>query len=353
MSRRAAFWWMAVSLSAGCSGKTTIYEISGAGASAGALLAAGGRSAAGGSMGGAGAPLGSSGLGALAGGESGVGGVSGTANAAGFGGSFGGMGLAGVAGVVETAGAAGVGTCQIVPDVPADCHATLTCFGSNALSRVVDQTNVPTPESVCLAGTCNSAGTPSTEAVPAGAPCMTGPDGLMCDGEGNCVRCLHSSDCPAGQACSAAHDCVSASCTDTDCGGVCAPCIVGKKCLVDTDCASNACDTVSLTCITSQCADHRQDGEETDSDCGGGICPACGLGEGCQLSGDCSSQACDAVSRRCITNQCADHQQDGNESDVDCGGTVCNACQVGQKCRTGIDCQSGRICNPGTPHLCE
>ncbi len=60
---------------------------------------------------------------------------------------------------------------------------------------------------------------------------------------------------------------------------------------------------------------------------------------------DCSSNACDAQSLTCVSSQCADHRQDGSETDVDCGGSSCTFCAVGKKCLVNFDCQSGHICN--------
>jgi hypothetical protein len=138
---------------------------------------------------------------------------------------------------------------------------------------------------------------------------------------------------------------VTASCSDVDCGGVCPPCGNGKKCLSDADCISAACDAASLTCIASACTDHRQDGVETDADCGGGICLPCALGKSCLLSSDCATQGCDALTLRCVSDPCRDHRKDGFETDLDCGGGTCGACLVGQACGSNFDCQSGHICN--------
>jgi hypothetical protein len=167
----------------------------------------------------------------------------------------------------------------------------------------------------------------------------------MCDGNGNCVECNHTADCAPGKFCSAQHRCGAMPCTDTDCGGVCQPCDLGKLCLIDADCASYACDAATETCIQNQCIDHRQDGNETDSDCGGGICGGCNLGQHCILDDDCKSVACDGVTLTCISNQCFDHRVDGDESDVDCGGGYCNGCLVGRKCRSTLDCLPGHTCN--------
>jgi hypothetical protein len=108
---------------------------------------------------------------------------------------------------------------------------------------------------------------------------------------------------------------------------------------------SNACDAVSLLCVPSQCADHRKDGLETDTDCGGGICLPCANGLKCQLDSDCTSSACDAVTLTCVASQCIDHRQDGAESDIDCGGVTCAACGVGKKCNNNFDCQASHFCN--------
>jgi hypothetical protein len=123
---------------------------------------------------------------------------------------------------------------------------------------------------------------------------------------------------------------------------------LGQKCQVDPDCSSNACDAVSLTCVSSQCSDHRADGTETDTDCGGGVCPSCATGLKCSIDSDCASNACDAVSLTCVASQCADRRVDGTETDVDCGGATCTQCSVGKKCLVNFDCQAGHTCNTGT-----
>jgi hypothetical protein len=165
------------------------------------------------------------------------------------------------------------------------------------------------------------------------------------------VPCLQASNCKAGQICSASHQCVSGACTDLDCGGACPACANGKKCLADADCSSFACDAVSLTCITPQCQDHHQDGVETDADCGGGVCPACVLSKGCLVDADCTTMACDALKLSCVSSQCQDHRLDGYETDVDCGGGGCPACGIGAGCKTNFDCISGHFCN--NSHVCQ
>jgi len=232
-----------------------------------------------------------------------------------------------------------------VPDVPADCHAS-TCDGhGHAMSSVVDVTNVPLSNDPCAVTGCTAFGDTVPKPVAAGTACHVGARKGSCDGAGACVECNRTADCPPGLFCDAHHFCGSAPCTDVDCGGACGPCGLAKRCLADSDCQSFACDAATTTCIQNQCLDHRQDGNETDADCGGGTCQGCGYGQACLLDDDCKYQACDTLTLRCVSNQCADHRVDGNETDIDCGGISCGPCLPGQRCGSNFDCQSGHICN--------
>jgi hypothetical protein len=104
---------------------------------------------------------------------------------------------------------------------------------------------------------------------------------------------------------------------------------------------------VSHLCVASQCSDHQQDGNETDVDCGGGgACATCATGKKCLVDGDCATSACDGVSHLCVASQCSDHQKDGAETDVDCGG-ACPTCAAGKHCGVNGDCASN-ICASGT-----
>jgi hypothetical protein len=130
-------------------------------------------------------------------------------------------------------------------------------------------------------------------------------------------------------------------------GGDCTPCGLEQRCESGADCASNACDESSKTCVASQCIDHRQDGNETDVDCGGSnTCLRCQNGAGCIVDSDCID-VCNVVTHRCVANHCADGHQDFGESDVDCGA-ICNGCMAGQKCTRLADCRIGLQCDLST-----
>ncbi len=138
--------------------------------------------------------------------------------------------------------------------------------------------------------------------------------------------------------------------TDVDCGGaVCDPCGDGLGCDDNADCASAACDVhVSWTCLapgSETCGDGLQNQDESDADCGGLLCPACALGDACNESGDCDSGNCATFdSWTCVdaaTETCDDGVLDQDESDLDCGGLICPGCDLGEACAVGSDCDSG------------
>ena len=76
------------------------------------------------------------------------------------------------------------------------------------------------------------------------------------------------------------------------------------------------------------CSDTMLNGDETDVDCGGS-CPGCSLGEMCDVDTDCFSRVCaDGVCvERKVPSGCDDGMQNGDETGVDCGG-ACIACGV-------------------------
>ncbi len=64
------------------------------------------------------------------------------------------------------------------------------------------------------------------------------------------------------------------------------------------------------------CTDGIANGDETDVDCGGS-CKACGDGAGCSVAADCTSKVCAST---CAAPTCSDGVQNGLENGVDCGG---------------------------------
>ena len=53
----------------------------------------------------------------------------------------------------------------------------------------------------------------------------------------------------------------------------------------------------------NQCQDGKQNGNETDIDCGGGKCPRCAIGKACISRNDCSSARCTgSICQACVNN---------------------------------------------------
>ncbi len=111
--------------------------------------------------------------------------------------------------------------------------------------------------------------------------------------------------------------------SDTDCGGKCAKCANGKTCNLHTDCDSSFCDFEADG--IGVCADFVC---EEDNECGGDSNP-----------GDWH-----CVNKECV--KCDDGKKNGYETDTDCGGPHCGACDIGQSCKEPSDCISNE-CSGG------
>lgn len=105
-----------------------------------------------------------------------------------------------------------------------------------------------------------------------------------------------------------------------------------------TPCASGRC---TQTTPGDTCRDRIQDGDETDVDCGG-ACQPCAPAKHCSVPADCQANACDAG--RCAAWSCENGLRDGYESDVDCGGP-CGVCAAGRACADDADCADGTCTN--------
>jgi hypothetical protein len=233
---------------------------------------------------------------------------------------------------------------------------TTTATGTSSSSGGCDPTTCPASGTACVIPTCGASDTCTTMNAAAETVCSDH-GGTVCNGNGNCVACVQTADCPTPTTA-----CVTATCTTNVCGttntqqGTACTDSDGKvcdgngkcvQCLADADCTAPAtCDTTTNTCSTASCTDGIKDGEETDVDCGGPECDAqmrtCADGKGCAIGGDCQSKVC--AGDICQVPTCTDGEQNGEETDVDCGGPLCDGtghtCAPGQKCQIPQDCMS-------------
>ena len=171
--------------------------------------------------------------------------------------------------------------------------------------------------------------------------------------------CTTGSDCTSG-VCSPDKKCKSPTAsdfvkngdeTDIDCGGSntgAKPCAPGKGCAVAKDCTTSVC--TGGTCQAASATDGVKNGDETDVDCGGSKAPACADGKSCGKPADCADKICTAG--KCVARKPADGVQNGDETDVDCGGAQSPPCATGQMCLVQADCDNvlctGGVCQPPT-----
>jgi Cys-rich repeat protein len=222
-----------------------------------------------------------------------------------------------------------------------------------------------TAAAASLAPACRLAGRSCGAARPccAGSRCVRG--FCRCNATSNFFAC----DGPGAR-------CVDVATSEEHCGG----------------CGNPPCGANEV-CINGGCVDHcesgAKDGDESDTDCGGDRCPKCGPFKKCAVNSDCESDHCDDDRRRCsecsvdahcttisfldtcvdhgcvqcrtdaqcttgtrcVSNTCTQHcrngVRDGDETDVDCGGSCVQRagarCSLGQGCARDGDCKS-RVC---------
>ena len=205
-------------------------------------------------------------------------------------------------------------------------------------------------------GTCYSCTNEESDGPESGVDCGGGTCPTCADG-GGCIEAAdcQSSSCVDGTCVSCSNGETDGGESDVDCGAGCPDslCGIDSLCTGSTDCASGNCVTADdgasacqLPAPETTCADSEQGEYESGVDCGGEQCAALGLrcadGVGCHESRDCASGLC--YNTICVS--CTNGGQDGDETDADCGGTLCEACEDGGACGGDGDCAS-EVCFDG------
>ncbi|MFP6686337.1 MAG: hypothetical protein VB934_16580, partial [Polyangiaceae bacterium] len=101
----------------------------------------------------------------------------------------------------------------------------------------------------------------------------------------------------------------------------------GPECTEPSDCGADT-DCKTFSCTDGACASADAD-ENT----------VCDDGMGCDASNPC---VCDDAGS-CVLKNCTDKLKNGDETDVDCGGS-CDPCENTKVCGANGDCESG-YCN--------
>ena len=125
-----------------------------------------------------------------------------------------------------------------------------------------------------------------------------------------------------------------------------------SECIDGSTCDSGVCDTATGACQDPTCEDGVHNGDEADVDCGGSCNDACQNGSACTEDSDCAEGTC--ANDMCQPAACGDGRLNGDEVDVDCGGD-CAPCSDGSACSSGLDCRSGVCSDSGVclPPACE
>lgn len=219
----------------------------------------------------------------------------------------------------------------------------------------------------CAAPSCQDGQYNGLERGPdCGGPCAGCDDGTVCGVAGDCGSGVCSAGADGG-----ASTCAVPSCTDgvrngaeasVDCGGTCAElCADSQPCAEDADCASGVC--LMETCAAPSCTDGVRNGLEAAVDCGTG-CTGCADGTSCTAATDCASRVCaggtDAGPGACAVPTCEDGVANGAETSPDCGGGVCPRCGLYGFCDSNTDCAGelqcvfgGDVFEPGQRKQCD
>jgi hypothetical protein len=167
-------------------------------------------------------------------------------------------------------------------------------------------------------------------------------------GAGGAMGCQAPSDCPGEDT-----NCRSRTCDAGECGETFAPagatCAINDgvmcdgmgqcvECVEEDDCTSGVCN--AGTCEDASCMDSVQNGDESDVDCGGATCAGCQNGEMCNDASDCLSGVCDGTQTPNVCIACTMHSDCA--MDEYCDGDICQPLKpLGDPCGGPYECDSG------------
>ena len=197
------------------------------------------------------------------------------------------------------------------PVVAGDC-VTSQCDGNGMVVSVPNDADLPVDNSECTDDVCTS-GVPSNPPLAAGSACNQG-GGVICDGNGMCVECVTTNDCPGQDTV-----CQARTCDMGMCGVMNAPAGTAVPMQTPGDCQESQCNGAGMIVSVANDTDVPVDGNACTGDvCTGGVpsnptLPAgtsCGASLVCDAGGQCVG---------CVTaNDCPG-------SDTECQVRTCNA----------------------------
>ena len=173
---------------------------------------------------------------------------------------------------------------------------------------------------------------------------MTAPDACTFD-VGDCVKNESEPYCGDGIINGNSETCDGTTFSSSIHGCTSFPSYVGGT-LKCTGCALDFSECI-IGNGTGHCNNDVKDGDETDVNCGGSLCSPCENGKMCIIDADCKYNYC--KSGVCSEANCFDSEKNGLETDIDCGGDCDQKCDINQGCRPDFDdCKIGLFCRPDT-----
>lgn len=118
----------------------------------------------------------------------------------------------------------------------------------------------------------------------------------------------------------------------------------GGECNEPADCPGLDTTCEYRSCENHQCGMANAPASTPCTEEGGRVCDSAGHCVECAVQSDCEDDEI-CQQNQCVPASCANGVMDNTETDVDCGGGVCNPCQNGQDCLLARDCYS-RFCDP-------
>jgi len=156
------------------------------------------------------------------------------------------------------------------------------------------------------------------------------------------------SKCPGQDAECSERACVNGACAIVN-KTILTPCNIGEgrycngvgNCVECIDDASTPCPIgsfcQSFVCVPVSCNDGTKNGDETDLDCGGS-CSPCQVGKMCDIASDCISRYCIGTCALCTNHvQCPSNMYCGLATDNHCHPKL----QGGSPCMEHYQCESG------------
>jgi len=231
--------------------------------------------------------------------------------------------------------------------IDGDCQR-LQCNAVGEIVSVNDDNDLPDDDNPCTENKCED-GKYSHPPVAAGEPCG---NNLVCDGEGKCVGCNSADDCEGNETFCKQKACVAGVCgfepinegTELPTGQEDGNCLVwvcedGDAVEIPDD-ADVLDDGTVCTINTCSDGDHVVTSADEHTPCsegGGKACDGKGHCAQCTQGTHCPSSVCiDYVCR------CDNGKKDGDETDIDCGGSSCAPCKPEQACLQDTDCETGQ-----------